>query len=815
MKRKHIFPYLLALLFIGLIALRVIHISADPPIHLSWSGGLFFDEGALAHNARNKVLFGAWKFDEWNDFYYSPLLTYVKWLVFRVFGVGIAQLRIVPIMFSGLTLWTLYVTLKLSFPLSTTVLSLILLGVNYLYVMYSRIGLTETPLLFFMMFTCYFWQVGLQASRTSHKHWLMFGAGVSCFSVYIFKALAVYFLPVPLVALLLLILFSKQKHRQKELLFLSGTFLAGMLMTAGIWYVLFYAPNYHEIHQAGEYVKMLSFPTSLSQFWENILRNPLVMIFQRTPVVFVMSWLYLIYLFSLLWTDRATIQPLDLFMALWFLAHVTFFFGYAYRPTRYYLPIIPPMVVLAARGIMSLWRIREIRFPGIQHLAGWLWGVSWVLGTVLWVYVLAPALYSYGFLPFVTIPRTGFWPNLVVGILLSGVVTIGLFWGYLGHRGTLLTVPPLWLFKGAALGLVSVACIINAEQYYQWAMSPRYVVKKVSRELGALLPEGSLIAGLATPMLSMENTLRPLYVWDNFVNYRQPFQKYPVTHLFLAEFNDELGYYYRSFPEVMKRATLVKTYWIKGSPFHLFSLLEPSIEAITPSQTEYQSDEPVTVTIEVKNNHPEQSGEVEVGWLLQSQSDQSAPIFMKTNHIAFAAFEQKAVTLSEHVPTGIYRLMAGFFPPEQRVYEAERLSSQLGHVRDDADAQNGKAQKAAQFTQGFLVYGPYHKFPPGKYEVAFRIKYTTEQACPQEQSVAVIEVTSDTGESVLTSRELREKDFQQKNSYETFPLEFFLESSPKLEFRVFTSGCAEVWVDQITVMFLRGVWYPESLVVQK
>ena len=63
------FSYIVLIIFIVLFGLRLIHITADPPANLSWSGGLFFDEGALAHNARNKVLFGEWKLDEWNDFY--------------------------------------------------------------------------------------------------------------------------------------------------------------------------------------------------------------------------------------------------------------------------------------------------------------------------------------------------------------------------------------------------------------------------------------------------------------------------------------------------------------------------------------------------------------------------------------------------------------------------------------------------------------------------------------------------------------------------------------------------------------------------
>lgn len=813
MMKKNTFPYLLVILFIGLVALRVVHISADPPAELSWSGGLFFDEGALAHNARNKVLFGAWKFDEWNDFYYSPILTYIKWLVFRIFGVGIAQLRLVPIIFSGLTLLALYQTLKLSLPRSTAVLSVFLLGVNYLYVMYSRIGLTETPLLLFTMLTVYFWQAGLQTQRSSRARWLMFWGGVNCFTVYIFKALAVYFLPVPFAALFLLILFADTNTRRKELLFLSGSFFLGLLVTAGIWYGLFYMPNYDAIHQAGEYVKNLSFPTSFPRFWQNVRYSPFIPIFLQTPVVFVMSWLYLMYLFALLWIDRSRITTLDLFMALWFLAHLAFFLGYAYRPTRYYIPIIPPMAVLAARGIMRLWRVSELRIPSIKHAVGWFWAAGWLLGIALWLYVFVYSLYTYGFLPFVTIPPPSFWLNLLAGIVFSGAAAIGLFWSIPKHRGKIAAFPR-WIFQGIALGLIAAALNVNAWQYYEWVKSPHYIIQKTSQELGALLPEGSLIAGLATPMLCMENRHHPLYVWDKFVNYRKTFQKYPVTHLFLAEFNDELRYYYRRFRRVMKRATLLRTYWIKDSPFHLFSLQEPTFEAITPSQTQLQAGEPFSVTLEVRNNHPQQARELEVGWLLRPQQNSSAPLPMKTVELELAPLEQKAVTLSASVPAGTYRLLAGFFSPEQRVYEAETLLSNLAQINEDVEAINGMARRVPQSREGYLVYGPYHKYPPGKYEVGFRMKYVSGQECPPGQAIAEIDVTRNMSETIVASRKLWERDFQQNNGYHTFALPFFLESSPKLEFRAFASECAEVWIDRITVTFLRGTWYPGELRIE-
>jgi len=77
---------------------RFIHLEADPPIYLSPSGGLFGDEAALAHNARNKVLFGIWITNEWNPFIYNPILTILEYFSFLSFGIDLIQIRVVNIL---------------------------------------------------------------------------------------------------------------------------------------------------------------------------------------------------------------------------------------------------------------------------------------------------------------------------------------------------------------------------------------------------------------------------------------------------------------------------------------------------------------------------------------------------------------------------------------------------------------------------------------------------------------------------------------------------------------------------------------------
>ncbi len=101
-----------------------------------------------------------------------------------------------------------------------------------------------------------------------------FLAGVSCFTVYIFKALAIYFLPGPVVSFVILWITMKTADERKRLLKSAGMFLAGMAATVMLWYVTFFAPNYEAIDGIGAFITSLSLPHSFRQFFQDILATP-------------------------------------------------------------------------------------------------------------------------------------------------------------------------------------------------------------------------------------------------------------------------------------------------------------------------------------------------------------------------------------------------------------------------------------------------------------------------------------------------------------------------------------------------------------
>jgi len=861
-KSQFLSPYSLCLLFLFLFALRALHLPADPPVNLDWSGGIFFDEGMLVHGARNKVLFGAWDLDGWNDFYISPILAYIKWLVLSIAGVGIVQERLIPLFFSYLTLIFFYLTFKESFHRKTAVLAVFLLGFNYIFIMFNRLGLTETSVVFFMVLTGYFWQRGF-----SRLPWAGIGdrepeadkspisglrplapglgyfflSGVSCFTAYIFKNFP-YFLPVPVLAMLLSfrILPRLQTPRAEGGGLRRGVYyllpavccLLGMLIPFLIWYVFFYLPYFPSIHQAMNYFKRQSLPRSWEQVLLNISHLPFFAYFMRTPVELFLSFLaigYFIYLFfhsrpqrtpdpGPRTSERTPLHPVDLFMLCWYLMHFFMYMGLNYRPLRYYLPILPPMVALAARLMVSWSSLRSvterngvtIKIP--ERLS---------LGSVPFLASWLTLFLGYGFFPF--IPRLGRFLPISPGyltwergmlasagislLILGAVAWICRKWRAGKVRPALSLPGPLALLGFLVLPL-SASILINGYQYYQWAAHPKYVIRSISRELGSTLHH-AFIAGLGAPMICLENTHRALHVFDNFFNYRTIFTRYRVTHLFMGDYNQEVEFYYRKFSYPMRRATLWKVYPIRESHFYLYSMVEPSVEKIQVAPP--ASSSPLEVTLSIKNNELTDPREVHAGWVLHPLDAGSGDITVTTpSPVSLKPLEIRDVPLSGEVPPGTYRLMAFTLPSYQNIFEAELLSHLIGEKQKDREASNGEAWKVRGDgqTSGYAVYGPYLRYPAGHLRVFFRLK-TSDNTL--DQPIAQVDIAADDNQEVLAARDLRGTDFKAPGAYEELEVSSFLEGSKKLEFRVRFYGQTDVWIDRIRVEFTRGRWYGQPI----
>jgi 4-amino-4-deoxy-L-arabinose transferase-like glycosyltransferase len=549
-------PLTIGVIFIAILALRLIHLDADSPLGLSWSGGYFGDEMALAHNARNKVLFGEWISDEWNPYIYSPLLTLLEYAFFSFLGVGLIPLRLVNIFVLFLGFWLLLLTLRRERDWPTALLAVGLLGFNYIFLMYNRIGLNDTFLVFPMLLTLYLWHRGLEKP----PYFIL--AGVSAFICYTTKATALYF---TLAAALSLVWAILQKVQEagglKKGLRSLGFFLGGLGLSCFAWYRFFFLPNQGRFDSAVQDWVGLAMPENLGRFWSNVTSPLLLKYFSLSPVELLVGLSFIPWLFLTLFKDWKKIKPLEVFLSLWLLGGYLAINGLNYRPLRYYVPLLPPLIILTALLLSKIWNRSDSGNFNLKPVLtkGWLF--------ILWILFVSQYSLGYKELVMGTLALLGL-VSIFMLVLLTKSKLLGLAMSGSGRdRGIRL------FLRSAVAGLIGFSLIIHGAQYYRWVRSPAYTVRNTSRELGRLSGE-VLIAGLWAPLATIENRHRSLYLGKNWFNYKKTFFKYPVTHLFLWDGNnkEELLFLIERYPKIMERAILIKTYHINKFPVRFYKI---------------------------------------------------------------------------------------------------------------------------------------------------------------------------------------------------------------------------------------------------
>jgi 4-amino-4-deoxy-L-arabinose transferase-like glycosyltransferase len=138
---------LVGLAFAAAIAFRIVFLRADAPWDFTWSQDLFTDGARVVDGARNKVLYGSWIVDPRSPgaiFY--PISCLIAWVIFKAFGVGLAQANLVGVLPGLAALPVIYLIGKKIEGRIGGLLVLVMLGFSYLHVIYSRVPMLESLL---------------------------------------------------------------------------------------------------------------------------------------------------------------------------------------------------------------------------------------------------------------------------------------------------------------------------------------------------------------------------------------------------------------------------------------------------------------------------------------------------------------------------------------------------------------------------------------------------------------------------------------------------------------------------------------------
>ena len=561
------------LLFLIFLSLRIVHLSADPPDNLSLdSCSEYGDPGNYALNARNKALFGRWQIDGFGGLYVVPIPVLVTYGSFLAFGVGIWQMNLVPLFFSALCWLALFLLASRYFP-ESRLLFFILLSLNYPWGIYSRINDQVMPMTFFVILAIYFFIKAWDGPKTFFLSALFLSLS------FLSKEKILYFLVIVIPLSFVLICFQRRELKDWKLnLTRIAYFLSGSAPIAGLWYFFLYLPH-RNVYQnlLGLNVSHMV-PKSLNGAVSNWLRRPA---FAFHPGNAVLTFLLFFYFLSLLFflfkkdkNETRPLLPLEIICSVWLVVGLGLNSFISYRPTRHYIEFSIPLLILSSLFLTRLpasFRLRiRLKTRGLFIFLSFL---------LIWVATTSFSRRLFSRETFLGRPEK----VLLVTVLLALVLTALL---YLAIR-VVFAAKDIVLPKAAAM-IAAVFLIVlysfqNLKPYAKWAAHATYNLQTIGRDLGRAFPEG-VFCGLLVPSLSLENRNKAHTSWPNYANQEPDFLKRQrVTHLFVARYNNEPGYYEKNYPEEWKRAKFVARYWIWSSWFLLCEIQqEPALPIRSP-----------------------------------------------------------------------------------------------------------------------------------------------------------------------------------------------------------------------------------------
>ena len=342
--------------FFVCLAIRLVALDSDPPAWLSWSTGLYTDEGFYTLDARHETLFGTWAPGDFHDRLLSPLLSLLQQGVFDLFGVGIVQARLLSVFFGMSTIGVFWLGLRRAFGIEAADLGAFFLGVAPPFVLYNRTALQETPTTFWLTLAFTLW-----VYAGSDKQWqaaLYALAGCTVGIAIIFKSLAGLAVPALLAGAVSPPAPNNGGARKESPLRLPHYWgLGGVLVLyAALWYV----PHHAELSRMATYYRVHQIqPHSWHGLWLNIRRGFIKG--EHGVLPYLLATLPVPCLLAGWGAWRRRIWPgADKFLAYWLAGGLLFCLLSSYAPSRYYVLFLPALMGLAVRELSQLKRLFQI-----------------------------------------------------------------------------------------------------------------------------------------------------------------------------------------------------------------------------------------------------------------------------------------------------------------------------------------------------------------------------------------------------------------------------------------------------------------------
>ncbi|MFO7650781.1 MAG: glycosyltransferase family 39 protein [bacterium] len=537
------------------LGLRASDLRADPPPDLSWSFAPYTDEGLNTYSARNLVLYGAWKTDDFFPFVVYPLVNYLVALVFKLFGIGFVQVKLLSLLAALLgVVAALLLAREAAGPVAGMVAAL-LVATSYPLVMYGRLGLIETVQILFLLLTGWSWARGLT------RPWLMALSGfLAAATILLVKISAIFVAPVMLAVFAWEFSDRRDRTTRAALLRSLGLFCAGIGGAVVAWLVLVFLP-----HRADylRYVLRHSFESPAGHpgnLVDYVFNTFTVGVFSR--IVPRIAWTAIVGIVALpvLALGR---RPALRYVATWFVMAMLLLGYMNYRPPRYEIIIIPALAIAAAAALARLLEdgtlLPRLRPTLVKALLAALW---------LWPVCTQFVVLTDGFWRAYALESTG-------GVLtLAGIIALALAAAlYMLFRRIKapVRIRPLAGRVVVAGILVLLALQLDLSQYARWYDNRTHNMVAYSRELDAALPDDAVLAGGWAPALMMDSRKRALCITD-WANVDDPVGRHGVTHFVSIDDGFDYRLFAERYPDKTAQATVLRRFDVRGLILTVYAL---------------------------------------------------------------------------------------------------------------------------------------------------------------------------------------------------------------------------------------------------
>lgn len=564
--RRVVLFIIVVVLLTATLFIRLYDIEADPPSDFSASGGYWADEGFWTHSARNRVLFGTWVMDGWNNMYVSPLLHWFTYGVFRQCGVSLMSARLVPIVLSLLGILVLVLTLARSHGPRVSLLVLLFLGCQYPYCIYNRIAIVETPATFFVIagFCCLCFNRPLVLS----------GGGALLAAAVITKSTLSFLFPAAVCSILIAEWLSPSSARGywrrsfMKLFFLCAG-AAGPLLA---WWFFIVSPHREMLSGYNHYYRGMLLPSTIGEAIRNMVTQPFHIFFNRLPILMVLAHCALGMFIIGMRDRRYRPSHLEVHSMIFWVSGVVFLSFFSYRPFRYYVPLIPFMTISAA---LLIERLFTSGLTDLRNLVS-----DWPRKVLLASFIGFPLVINGFFLVDRVLLEDAIlgrlmkvWP--VVGIWYPGMVIV-LVTGFL--LLLLLFVLPrvvddqhVFFLRMTAVIFIVGFMLVQGAGLIGWLGSPTHTVRDINRYLDRF-PEEGAFTGQWAGALCLATSHRVIPVFTGFVNDDRPFERFCIRYALLWQEYGHTDMFFREYPEVSHDATHLEDFRVKNTVVHFFAL---------------------------------------------------------------------------------------------------------------------------------------------------------------------------------------------------------------------------------------------------